>query len=208
MKNKDPVGCQVRGSSSKVGDLVGKTLLCYCLAVGLSQAAVVTTLPAVEILGQSYTVTFHPNRSFQDVFDQDADYVWGGGTSLVDHQPLYLNDASGAQAAAVAITGALGLNDTISVESGDSFAVPYSVEDSNYNRPTDNILGLGDYDNRAGVDMIGVVMYTERLNQLITREVVATFELNPAAVPLPPALILMLMAIVPLARFSHTHKNT
>lgn len=88
-------------------------------------AAEMNPILGLDIGGTLYDVSFHPGNSFNDLWDQDDDNVFGGGSSVFVASPTFWQDQAGALLATQAIIGALG-NAGTTTGTYDGFLVPYA----------------------------------------------------------------------------------
>ncbi len=103
--------------------IVGLLLFTLTIFTTNTLAALITSIDNLDIGGVQYKVTFH-SESFNEVFDADEDGIFGDSDgSIINHTPLFLGDEAGANAAALAIMGALGDSDHVSTIGGVSTMV-------------------------------------------------------------------------------------
>jgi hypothetical protein len=88
--------------------------------------AVATSIPNLMIDGTRYDVTFHPGLTFNDIWDENEDGIFGNDESLLNRSPLFWGTYWGrgtSYSAANAIMHELGDVDGWSLGS-DAFCVP------------------------------------------------------------------------------------
>ena len=93
---------------------VKRLFISALLALPLSaNAALVTSISALDIGGTLYDVTLHisDTYTFNDLWDSDGDKTFGNDSSEFNAAPTFWGDPSGATAAANAIVSALGTTD-------------------------------------------------------------------------------------------------
>ena len=73
-----------------------------------ASAGLITNIPGLDIGGTLYDVTFHANPSFNDLWDANADRVFGNDTSIFNAAPTFGMVRTGAVAAANAIVDLFG----------------------------------------------------------------------------------------------------
>ena len=104
--------------------LCGVFLVLLAVVSTPSSAALITSINSLEVLGMYYDVTFHtPGTSFNALWDEDSDNVFGGGTSIFSSAPTFWGNVAGATAARDAIIVFLGDDDTTTTD-GDLFLIP------------------------------------------------------------------------------------
>jgi len=182
----------------KVKQLFISALLVFPLS---ANAALVTSISALDIGGTLYDVTFHHSDSitFNDLWDSNGDKTFGNDASVFSTAPTFWGDASGAETAANAIVTALGTidwthptNDTF-----DRVAVPTGYFSNG------NLSVYGDSQNALATD--GVTNYAMGPNSLGGGVAIASFQV--AAVPVPAAVWLFgsgLLGLMGIARRKKT----
>ena len=96
-----------------------------------ARAAIINPILGLDIGGTLYDVTFHDQAgdTFNALWDQDDDGVFGGGTSLFSAAPTFWNDLTGAEAARDAVIVFLGATNQ-STATSDGFFVPIGGQSS------------------------------------------------------------------------------
>lgn len=168
-----------------------------------SHGAVISQISGLYIGGtvdDTYDVTFHTDKSFNNLWDDDDDGTFGGGSSVFPSAPTFWGDTNGGYDAAVAIIAHLDATGDTTVGTGTNFLVPYSTTSG------DTLY--------SGIDFITSYDYNTdtyggpapALQQTLDYEIFATVpyvSFTPTAVPVPAAVWLFgsgLIGLVGMAR--------
>ena len=164
-------------------------------------AAIINPINGLDIGGTLYDVTFHDNPflSFNDLWDQNDDGQFGGGTSIFGSAPTFWNDEAGSKLARDTIISFLGL--THETTPGlDAFFIPYggaAATPTGISSAFDSISVRVDSKTAPGVDQPSQGSLGD-----ITEVPYASFRLSAtASAPVTPALLVPgLIAMVALRR--------
>jgi hypothetical protein len=176
--------------------------LLFIAAISQVSAAIVTSISNLQIGTNYYDVTIHSEPgSFNDIWDIDGDGVFGEGDgSLINRAPMFWGDSAGAQAAAQAVTNALGSNDAWSSYGYDGTFTPYQhlgTAGDYYITVWADVLHQPDEDQLNGEGSVPAndVLGGSRAYAYVSYEKVGT-------VPLPAAVWLFLSALTGLGLIS------
>ena len=178
----------------------------------LSAPSAYSNIMGLDIGGTLYDVTFHSDpAAFKSIWDPNGDLNFSD--SSLGHAPTFWADSVGANAAAIAIIGALGSTGTTIAPGVDGFIVPYWYLTSvgfGSTPTTHRIHGPGDTAIDLVTESLGTISYAEGDTTLNTGGYAWTsfsFSSLDGSVPEPttPALMFAgLLAVWSLCRPCHT----
>lgn len=175
----------------------------------ISEAAVITSIPNLDINGTSYDVTIHTSGTYEDIWGSNPSPSTGlGSGGLLDSGPEFWGNGTGMSYAVNAIRDALGTVDTWNGTS-DSVMVPYQFYPAG---PPDYIpnvfIQIGvDWNNDTAADynITGRIYPDASVPQNLTGTFAyASFE---ASVPIPSAIWLLGSAFIGLLGFRRNFKK-
>lgn len=167
-------------------------LLVISLSSVSSQAALITSLNNLNIGGTLYNAQFNVGFSFNELFDADANKIFGDDSSMFNRAPTFWGDQTSAILASNAIITALSQNDytvvTPSNNLSDSFIIPWGFHATPalYVAITDGSTSL--------VNDLSDGRFPRRNETLPSRPLV-TFKLASSSIPTPPTLALTGLAL-------------
>ena len=163
-----------------------------------SHGAVISQISGLYIGGTvnaTYDVTFHPEKSFNDLWDDDNDGTFGGGSSVFSAAPTFWQDSdSGGIYAADAIIAHLNSTGDTTVGTGQNFLVPYNTSTGNLTSLSDTITSF----DKGGQ----AVQFLD--NSIFSTAPYVSF--TPTAVPVPAAVWLFGSGLIGLAGMARRKK--
>jgi len=178
------------------------TALLFLAVISQVSAAIVTSISHLQIGSSYYDVTIHSDLgSFNVIWDIDGDGIFGENDgSLINRAPMFWGDYAGAQAAAQAVTNALGSDDTWNSYGYDGTFTPYQhlgTAGDFYVTVWADVLYLPSEDQLNGEGSVPAndVLGGSRAYAYVSYERVGT-------VPLPAAVWLFLSALTGLGLIS------
>ncbi|MBT3045662.1 MAG: hypothetical protein AB2637_12380 [Candidatus Thiodiazotropha sp.] len=164
----------------------------------LSQAATITYFQNLNIGGSLYNATIHTSGSFNTIWDNNGNGVFGDSDgSIINHSPTFWQ-SSNASLAAQAVIDALGTSDTYD-GLHDRIAVPYDTTASNTLVYIDRFNGLTNDELWGPTGLLPSDDYTI----LFPSNPIAyvSFE-NASPVPIPAAVWLFGTGVIGLLGFN------
>lgn len=152
-----------------------------------ASATVINSLSGVVVNGTEYNAYFHAGKSYND--------IWGGASSLLNRDPMFLNDRKSARRAVFRIAYLMDSKDQ--TEPGtDRMIVPFSLSGT-------SVYGFVDTDPSAGdIFTIGSTNVYSREGPF--NHPYVSFEL--AQVPVPAALYLFISGLAGLGLIAKNRK--